>query len=309
MGKTSFSVFLLATAFAVSVGAVDISDTFVMVRAATFQMGSPESEIGRYPVEGPRHEERVSADFEIQATEVTQAQWVRVMKENRSYFKAKHNCPATHQVIDGVELCPDLPADNVSWIAAKDYIGMLNAQNEDYRYRLPTEAEWELAARAGTQTAFSFGDDYGKLDQYAWFDGDYDLGQTHSVGSKLPNAFGLYDMHGNLYEWNEDQYAYYPGSDLPVPTTLTLRLLKGGSWFSMARNLRSAARYGREPLDQNETFGFRVIRERLTPVARRSTIDRERRDSGRARYTCISGAISSGANELSLHRRRVRNRF
>ena len=233
------------------------SPQFALIPAGSFFMGSPESEEDRYPDEGPAHALAVPS-FEMQTTEVTQAQWLEVMGANPSYFKEKKFCPETFALVSRLPLCPDLPVENVSWWAVQDFLEKLN-QNSDYLYRLPTEAEWERAARGGTETAYSFGDSVGDLREYAWFDGNSE--QTRAVASKRANPYGLFDMHGNVHEWTSTSFAYYPGSTLPVPSTPPRWSIRGGSFFSMARNLRSAFRMGRSAKEYNETIGFRLVRE------------------------------------------------
>lgn len=236
------------------------AQSFVTIPAGDFQQGSPSNEFARYPDEGPVHAAVIDRPFELARQEVTQAEWYSVMKTNPSYFKSKKFCPDSYQRIDGTDLCPSFPVENVSWFDVQDYLSALNAADPLHHYRLPSEAEWEYSARAGTATAFYFGDSPDELSNFAWHDGNSD-GQTHSVGSKQPNAFGLYDMHGNVSEWVEDEFAYYPGSELPVPSTPYRSTYRGGSFFGLPINLRSAARFGKRPADYNETIGFRVARE------------------------------------------------
>jgi formylglycine-generating enzyme required for sulfatase activity len=141
------------------------------------------------------------------------------------------------------------------------------SKQEGVEYRLPTEAEWEYACRAGTTTAFSFGDDEAKLGQYAWYDKNaWDIGEkyAHRVGQKLPNPWGLYDMHGNVWEWCQDWYAPY-GSETVVsdpvgPAQGDYRVLRGGSFLNLTSYVRSAFRYAYQPVNRNTNFGFRAAR-------------------------------------------------
>ena len=130
-----------------------------------------------------------------------------------------------------------------------------------YEYRLPTEAEWEYACRAGTTTRFHFGDSARALRDYAWYSSNAG-GRTHEVGQKKPNQWGLYDMHGNVWEWCHDWYAdEYPGgtvTDPSGPQSATDRVYRCGSWYDTARNCRAANRYGRRPGFANIDVGFRV---------------------------------------------------
>jgi len=196
-------------------------------------MGSPEDEPGRWQDEGPQHEVEVKA-FSIGKYEVT--------FEEYDLF-----CEATG------EKKPDdngwgrgnRPVINVSWNDAVAYCEWLSEQTGEH-YRLPTEAEWEYACRAGTQTRYSFGDDESQLGDYAWFDNNSD-NQTHPVGEKLPNPWGLYDMHGNVWELT------CPGKDGPC-------VLRGGSWSADPRWVRGAARPRAVPHYGYGAGGFRLAR-------------------------------------------------
>ena len=180
--------------------------------------------------------------FSIGMYQVTQAQWQAVMGNNPSHFKGE-----------------TLPVENVSWTDAQKFLKKVGSG-----YRLPTEAEWEYAARGGTMTEYSFGDDESKLGEYAWFYGNA-IGETHPVGQKKPNPFGLYDMHGNVWEWVEDHYhENYVGAPTTGSAWVTggdkaYRVFRGGSWLSR-NNLRSAYRnYGRNPDISSTSVGFRVV--------------------------------------------------
>jgi formylglycine-generating enzyme required for sulfatase activity len=174
-------------------------------------------------------------------TEVTQAQWQAVMGNNPSYFKN----------------CPQCPVETVSWEDAQRFVDKLNAQNDGFKYRLPTEAEWEYAARSGTT-----GDYAGNLDSMAWYSGNSG-NKTHEVATKQPNAWGLYDMHGNVWEWCEDWYGDYPSGAVTNPTGAasgSYRVFRGGSWYFDAVNLRSAYRNRNSPSLRLSRLGFRVVR-------------------------------------------------
>jgi len=149
----------------------------------------------------------------------------------------------------------DLPAENVTWSDAKDFC-------EHYGYRLPTEAEWEYAARAGTRTRYSFGDDEGKLSEYAWYN-ENSGGAPHPVGTLKPNPWGLHDMHGNVWEWCWDWYGSYlpePQIDPVGPPAGNYRGLRGGSFVDRAEDLRSANRIRGGPENRIQNFGFRCAR-------------------------------------------------
>jgi formylglycine-generating enzyme required for sulfatase activity len=149
--------------------------------------------------------------------------------------------------------------ENVSWNDAQEFIKRLNGK-EGKTYRLPTEAEWEYACCAGSTSRYCFGDDIGKLSEYAWYDKNSG-GRTHPVGTKKPNDWGLYDMHGNVWEWCEDWYSDYSSGKVtnPVgPESGSGRVYRGGGWDDYARGCRSASRDGDVPADRNDGIGFRL---------------------------------------------------
>ena len=186
-------------------------------------MGSPASEPGRDDDE-KRHEVTLTKGFYLQTTEVTQGQWKRVLGSNPSNFK---NCG------------DDCPVENVSWNDCREFIAELNRMEGGNKYRLPTEAEWEYACRAGSKGPFDR-----DVDAEAWYDGNSG-GKTHRAGEKEPNAWGLYDMHGNVWEWCQDWLGDYPSgvvTDPTGPTSGSDRVLRGGGWGGSARYCRSADR-------------------------------------------------------------------
>jgi formylglycine-generating enzyme required for sulfatase activity len=228
----------------------------VLIPAGSFMMGSPDSEKDRSNDEGPQHRVTISKPFYMGKFEVTQAQWQAVMGSNPSNFKNCDNCPV----------------ERVSWNDAQEFIKKLNALNDGFTYRLPSEAEWEYACRAGTTTAFSFGDSLSSTQ--ANFNGNYPYGnapkgeykgKTTPVGNYQPNAFGLYDMHGNVWEWCQDWYDenYYknsPSTDPKGPSAGSFRVLRGGGWYDFARLCRPAIRDRGTPDDRYYFLGFRLIR-------------------------------------------------
>jgi formylglycine-generating enzyme required for sulfatase activity len=217
----------------------------VCIPPGEFMMGSPANEEGRNSGEGPQHRVKISKGFYMNVTEVTQAQWKTVMGNNPSYFKGD-----------------DLPVEMVSWDDAVEFCRRLS-QKEGKGYRLPTEAEWEYACRAGSTTRFCYGDSDTSLVDYAWYTNN-SIGKTHPVGQKKPNAFGLYDMHGNVWECCSDWYdaGYYsqsPGDDPKGTSTGQYRVLRGGGWNHVASYCRVAYRYNDTPDNHNYFIGFRLV--------------------------------------------------
>ena len=226
----------------------------VLIPKGTFQMGSPESERGREEWE-PQHEVTISKNYYLGVTEVTQGQYEKVMGTNPSNFRK--------QVIRKSDSSM-YPVEQVSWGDAVEFCKKLSDLPEEKAagrvYRLPTEAEWEYACRAGSKTAYSFGESSKSLGDYAWFDGNSN-NQTHPVGEKKANAWGLYDMHGNVWEWCSDYYDDYDknsATDPVGPTEGSLCVSRGGSWNSLAAYCRSAGRDWRDPSDLYGSNGFRV---------------------------------------------------
>ncbi len=216
----------------------------VQIPAGKFQMGSPETEKDRKKDEGPQHEVTISKPFYMGVYEVTQDQYQAVMGSKPSRFIGSRN-----------------PVEQVSWNDAVEFCRKLSQQTGK-SVRLPTEAQWEYACRAGTLTRFSFGDSDGSMDSYAWYSKNSG-GQTNPVGQKQPNAWGLYDMHGNVWEWCSDWYAdsYVNANNVDPqgPGSGTYRVLRGGSWGGNPRGCRSAARDGIVPvLRDRHRLGFRV---------------------------------------------------
>jgi len=220
---------------------------FVYIQPGTFMMGSPPSEPGRDSDER-QHRVTLTKGFYMQTTEVTQGQWRAVMGNNPSNFK---NCGN------------DCPVEQISWNDSQTFIQKLNRKEGTYRYRLPTEAQWEYAARAGSKKGFCFGDDARKLGQYAW---SWYNSKTspNPVAQKKPNDWGLYDIHGNVYEWCQDWKGSYPTGPVTDPTgpsSGSSRVLRGGSWVSKvvnARNFRLANRNGGKPGLRGDWVGFRL---------------------------------------------------
>jgi formylglycine-generating enzyme required for sulfatase activity len=225
----------------------------VLIPKGTFMMGSPESEKGRKENE-TQHEVTISKGYYLGVYEVTQAQYEKVIGKNPSRFQG---------AIVGNENA-DLPVENVSWHDAVEFCKKLSDLPEEKKagrvYRLPTEAQWEYACRAGGETAYSFGESSESMCDYAWFDENSRF-QTHPVGQKKPNAWGLYDMHGNVFEWCSDRLGEYPKgavSDPAGPEEGSDRVFRGGGWHYEAADCRSANRDGDAPSIRDGVLGFRV---------------------------------------------------
>jgi formylglycine-generating enzyme required for sulfatase activity len=290
----------------------EVAFEMVPVRGGTFQMGSPEQEKSRKDDEGPRHEVRIDP-FWMEAHEVTWQEyelWGLGLDLQRRKFKKEESPSEWDQIADALAR-PTKPYSDMTFgmgkkgfpaicmtqFGAKMYCKWLSAKTGRY-YRLPTEAEWEYACRAGSSTAYCCGDDPQQLDEYAWY-GENEDGSVsgnseekyHKVAQKKPNAWGLYDMHGNVSEWCLDQYqpeGYQesPGSRTENPLTPSTKpyphVVRGGSWIEPPEACRSAARRGstkdwkaQDPqIPQSiwyhtdaDFVGFRIVRPLKTPTA------------------------------------------
>ena len=234
----------------------------VKIKAGSFLMGSPENENGSFPDE-TQHRVTLTQDYWLGKYSVTQGQWQAVMNNNPSAFKKGDN----------------YPVESVSWNDARNFCIKLNELCANklppgYRFDLPTEAQWEYACRAGTTSAFNNGKDLTWLQTYitgaapvkevGWFD-ENSAGSTHEVGKKLPNAWGLSDMHGNVWEWCRDWYGPYDGdaTDPTGPASGSYRVGRGGGWYRDDRRCRSASRSGGDPGYRVSDLGFRLA---LVPV-------------------------------------------
>ena len=218
-----------------------VETQFVRISPGEFMMGCSTGDNDCGDEEKPAHRVRITKAFEIGKYEVTQAEWESIMSTNYSEFKGAAR-----------------PVENVSWLDAQEFLGKLNAKQDGYRYRLPTEAEWEFAARAGTTGAYS-----GVADQIGWYY-ENSAAQTHPVGQKNPNAWGLYDVSGNVYEWMQDWYdeSYYrlsAAADPAGPSSGRFRTIRGGSWVDSVTNARVSKRdYFEDAADFH--IGFRCVR-------------------------------------------------
>ena len=211
-----------------------------------FLMGCSSAEAECAEDEQPAHRVRIAEGVQLARHEVTQALWQAVMGRNPSTFAS-----------------PDRPVEQVSWDDVQEFLAVLNGRGDGFYYRLPTEAEWEYAARAGASGPY-----HGELDAVAWYAGNAG-DQTHPVGLKQPNAWGLHDMHGNVWEWCQDRYEpdYYqklagaPAVDPRGPSTGEYRVLRGGSWYRFLWFLRASSRLGVRPSSRYPHVGFRCARQ------------------------------------------------
>ncbi len=232
----------------------------VFIPPGTFRMGSPSNEVDRFRDEGPQMDVIISRGFWMGKCEVTQGEYLAVMGNNPSYFQPPNATADTNR-----------PVENVTWFDATNYCAMLTQRERaagriptNCVYWLPSEAEWEYACRGWTSDRrSSYGDDpgYTSLTNYAWY-WDNSGWRTHPVGQKLPNPWGLYDMHGNVWEWCQDWYGGYTGGivvDPLGPETGSYRASRGGSWGSFDWTCRSAHRYILDPVSKDRGYGFRVV--------------------------------------------------
>jgi formylglycine-generating enzyme required for sulfatase activity len=244
-----------------------VSLVLVRIPKGTFTMGSPTAERGRSPSE-TQHQVTLTQDFYLGKTEVTQRQWEAVMGTNPAH---------------GSGVGDDYPVYYVSWIdvcggttgsscSPESFVGKVNALLGSTKFRMPTEAEWERAARGGTQTEFSFPVPTGwdsaceslpAAESYMWWCGNNKPSGAKKVGQKQANQYGLHDMHGNVWEWVGDwfsptYYASSPSSDPPGPSSGSTRLARGGSWYFYAQYCRSADRFDFNPAERYGLFGFRL---------------------------------------------------
>ncbi|MCY4523593.1 MAG: formylglycine-generating enzyme family protein [Halobacteriovoraceae bacterium] len=248
-----------------------------------FLMGSSEGEAhyrkNEKGVDGKQVEVTFKKNFEIMATEVTQRQWFEVMGDNPSRFKNPEDCK-NHEYLNGlledgsvekVGVCVSHPVERVSWYMVRNFIKELNRlsgnrgcegrpQDPTGCFRLPTEAEWEFAARGGTVSAYSF-EDPDQIADYAWYRENSNK-QTHPVGSLASNPYGLFDMHGNVWEWTRDSWRdFLEGGVDPLHTdSESGRVTRGGSWGEDASDLRSANRQYGHSTNGDYYVGFRLVR-------------------------------------------------
>ncbi len=214
---------------------------FILIPAGEFMMGSEENDS-----EKRVHKVKINKPFYLGIYPVTQREWKEVIGINPSYIKGD-----------------ELPVENVSWDDVQEFIKKINEKEGTSKYRLPSEAEWEYAARAGTTTKYSFGDDESELGDFAWY-ADNSGSKTHEVGQKKPNSWGLYDMHGNVWEWVQDSwhdnYKGAPEDGSAWEGDGSIRVFRGGGWGTDARSCRSAVRDYIDPGYRSYDLGFRLLR-------------------------------------------------
>jgi len=234
---------------------------FVLITSGSYMMGSSEVYKTFGKAEFPQHSVTISKSFYFQTCEVTQSQWKSVM--GTEPWKGKKRVKAG---------CSNCPAVYIGPEDIQEFISRLNQKEKTNRYRLPTEAEWEYACRAGTETFYSFGDDVKELDVYAWYDGNTkEKGEeyAHEVGSKKANSWGLYDMHGNVWElcsdwFDENYYKNSPSHDPKGPKKSKYGgTSRGGSYFFMPMALGSAIRLPAGDIKRSSDTGFRLVAEKL----------------------------------------------
>ena len=232
----------------------------MLVHADSFDMGSPDDEIGRLEIQETIHGVTISRSYYLGAYEVTQEEYKKVVGDNPSYFST---------MTMGGRDSSKYPVENLSWNDAVSFCEKLSELPDEKaagrKYRLPTESEWEYACRASSSSAYCCGDSRDELAEFAWFEVEADdpklKDRTHPVGLKKPNRWGLYDMHGNVWEWCHDWFALYPSeavTDPKGPPKGSVRVYRGGSWEDRADGCRSARREGDAETHSRLHVGFRI---------------------------------------------------
>jgi formylglycine-generating enzyme required for sulfatase activity len=221
---------------------------FVLIPPGEFDMGCSPGDRVCYGNEKPVHHLSIGKPFYMGKFEVTQEQWRRVMGTNPSYFGEERGASGSER-----------PVEKVSWNNVQDFLRRLNSIEKSKTYRLPTEAEWEYAARAGSSDSY-----HGSSPETVGWYSDNSGGVTHPVGKAQPNAWGLYDMLGNVWEWCQDWYDknYYSkssGTDPRGPPSGRYRVLRGGSWYFNSKSSRVSFRYDYDPNYRDYSGGFRCV--------------------------------------------------
>jgi formylglycine-generating enzyme required for sulfatase activity len=225
-----------------------INMELVLIPAGSFRMGGDKKLEQAEDHETPRHIVKIGETFYMGKYQVTQSQWSEIMNNNPSEFK------------DDIR-----PVERVSWNDVQEFIQKLNNKEETIKYRLPTEAEWEYAARADTESTYCYSGDIKILSQYAWYRKN-SAGKTHPVGHLKPNAWGLYDVHGNVHEWCQDwfdrnYYSQSPSNSPLGPSSGLAKVSRGGDWGSENWYCRCASRSLSSPDRRSNRLGFRLVRK------------------------------------------------
>jgi formylglycine-generating enzyme required for sulfatase activity len=218
------------------------------IKPGEFMMGSPKGEEGRFEDESPAHLVTLTQGYWLADSQVTQELWTSIAGKNPSRFPGDTN-----------------PVEQISWSECQKWLPKVLKKVPTLQLALSTEAQWEYACRAGSTSAYCFGDDPRELTKYGWL-GENSKNRTHPVKQLQPNGWGLYDMHGNVWEWCSDWYGKYPSfakSDPAGPAEGTSRVIRGGSWFNPERFLRSACRAGSAPGYRDDYLGFRIASSAL----------------------------------------------
>jgi len=259
----------------------------VLIPAGEFLMGSPDSDKDADQHEKPQHRVRITKPFYLGKYPVTQEQWEAVMGNNPSNLKGSKS-----------------PVENVTWNDCQQFLDKLNRRegNSVGEFRLPTQAQWEYACRAGSTTRYCFGDEESRLGEYAWYDAN-SARKTHSVGEKKPNGWGLYDMHGNVLEWCQDSddgvhYAESPMDDPTGPAQVSNRVSRGGYWGGPARNCRSASRHGGWPGNRYIHVGLRAAMAKDKDLSRRIRAAKELAGAGAAAVPALIELLKDKNSEV-----------
>ena len=267
----------------------DVPLVMVVIPSGTFMMGTTKGDGDERPV----HEVTISRDFQLGQTEVTKAQWEAVMGTRPWSGQSSASGSTLAPLRD-----PDTPALDVRWDDAQSFITTLNTITGE-TFRLPTEAEWEYACRAGTTTEYYFGNSPANLSNYAWWDGNADdVGEryAHTVAQLIPNDFGLYDMHGNVWEWCADWYdsRYYsssPSVDPAGPPSGPSRVIRGGTWYYLASSCRSANRSESGRRNWQNIIGFRLAADLVSSP--RASLDKPDENGENEVSSAVSEAVAA----------------
>ncbi|MDR2339890.1 MAG: formylglycine-generating enzyme family protein [Deltaproteobacteria bacterium] len=229
---------------------------FVLVPQGSYTMGPGPAFLGGAPDGSRTRKVSIRNPFYIGVTEVTQQEWQELTGRNPSYRRDRGN-----------------PVESVSFDDAKGFVKLLNDLTGGKEYRLPTEAEWEYAARGGSGSNYFFGDTPGKLHDYAWYDGDMASGSHHPVAQKKPNPYGLYDMYGNVFEWTTDLFDDGARGGARNPQAGGMMVIRGGCFGSKAEDLQSASRFMELPATKSTLIGLRVVRDASFPAGKPESKD------------------------------------